>query len=74
MALGLDSAFNVWHAVPALQRPEIKEVLSAMGTFADGTEADKAIDVLERHVRPPLAVPIKKLLMLLELAKYGPEG
>ena len=72
VSLGLDSAFNMWHPVPALKREHVGAVLSSLGAF-EGPELGQALDVLETY-SGGAAVPIKKLLMLVEMAKYGPQG
>ncbi|KAL4857940.1 Vesicle-fusing ATPase [Chlorella vulgaris] len=61
----LASAFNVALHVPRLTQPEQRSVLQQLGAFA-GPDLDIAVAEL-----PDLEVPIKRLLLLLDLARQG---
>ena len=59
--------FNVVLGVPRLSRPEIRSVLQQVGAFAPG-ELDTAVAELVDEV------PMKRLLLLLDLARQGQEA
>jgi vesicle-fusing ATPase len=61
------SAFNVSINVPMLNKEDIGKVLKDLKVFAP-SDLDKAVDVLSNEM------PIKKLLMLVEMAKQGGSG
>lgn len=61
----LAETFNVALHVPALMRDEIKAVLEHVGAFKPGVELDAAVQELQG------LTPIKKLLLLLDLARQG---
>ncbi|EFN58861.1 hypothetical protein CHLNCDRAFT_29882 [Chlorella variabilis] len=61
----LAAAFNVALHVPRLSQPEQKSVLQQLGAFS-GTDLDIAVAEL-----PDLEVPLKRLLLLLDLARQG---
>jgi len=72
--LGLDTAFNMWHTVPALMDSEVQKVLGDLGTFSSEDELLQAMDVLRENTKRAPGIPVKKLLMMLEIAKFGSEG
>ncbi|KAK3289508.1 hypothetical protein CYMTET_3063, partial [Cymbomonas tetramitiformis] len=65
--LEVASAFNVVLHVPLLNQDETKRVLAGVDAFAPH-EVDGAVSMLDPDM------PIKKLLMLLEMARHGGEG
>ena len=67
-ALGLEAAFDVWHSVPALRPADAGRVLSALGAF-EGPDLERAVVPLGTG-----GVPIKRLLTLVEMARFGPGG
>jgi len=69
--MGLNQAFNVSLHVPMLSASETAEVLSHLGAFAraDVPLACQALEVLMGS-----EVPIKRLFMLLEMARHGGES
>ena len=66
--LGIAAAFNVCLTVPRLREPEMRAVLAALDAFAPG-DVDLAIAALME-----VEVPIKRLLMLLEMARQSHGG
>eukprot|EP00963_Diacronema_lutheri_P001435 scaffold86_cov338-Pavlova_lutheri.AAC.98 len=60
------AAFNVTLTVPALQESDIHNVLTQIGAFEE-SDVDGAVAMLDDEL------PIKKLLMLLEMARQGIE-
>eukprot|EP00192_Tetraselmis_astigmatica_P006746 CAMPEP_0117653924 /NCGR_PEP_ID=MMETSP0804-20121206/3461_1 /TAXON_ID=1074897 /ORGANISM="Tetraselmis astigmatica, Strain CCMP880" /LENGTH=722 /DNA_ID=CAMNT_0005460153 /DNA_START=175 /DNA_END=2343 /DNA_ORIENTATION=- len=61
--MDLSQAFNVCFNVPALREPDIKAVLIEVGAF-DASEVDEAVSFLLDS-----EVPMKRLLLLLEMAR-----
>jgi vesicle-fusing ATPase len=71
-SMGLAAAFNVQLHVPALRPPEIAAVLEQQGAF-DAADAPRALAALERYCGRE--VPVKKLLLWLEMARQAlPDG
>ena len=66
--LGIAGAFNVCLTVPRLREPEMRAVLTALDAFAPA-DVDLAISALME-----VEVPIKRLLMLLEMARQSGGG
>ncbi|CAM6081989.1 unnamed protein product [Calypogeia fissa] len=66
-AMGISLAFNVPISVPSLSSEDIKRVLLDRDVFAP-SEVDKAVNVVAGEM------PIKQLLMLIEMSKQGGEG
>ncbi|KAL3691429.1 hypothetical protein R1sor_005080 [Riccia sorocarpa] len=65
--MDLVSAFNVSLHVPTLDHEDMRRVLVSLNVFAP-EDVDAALGVLEEKM------PIKKLLMLVEMAAQGGEG
>ena len=66
--MGLDSAFNVCLHVPALNPGETTSVLTQLGAFAPDV-LPRAYQALEAFAGSQ--IPIKRLFMLLEMARHG---
>ncbi|CAL5222767.1 g5179 [Coccomyxa viridis] len=67
--MGFSAAFNVQLHVPALKEADVRTVLTAQKAFSS-TDLEAAASCLTEA-----EVPIKRLLLLLELARQGvPEG
>ncbi|GAQ85859.1 vesicle-fusing ATPase [Klebsormidium nitens] len=66
-SMDLAQAFNVNLNVPALKQDEIKQVMAGQNIFAPH-DLDRAVAALDQEV------PIKRLLMVLEMAAQGEEG
>ena len=66
--MGLDSAFNVCLHVPALNPGETTSVLTQLGAFAPDA-LPRAYQALEAFAGSQ--IPIKRLFMLLEMARHG---
>lgn len=70
--MGLSAAFNVQLHVPALRPEEVAAVLRQQGAFAPG-DVEAAVEALGSFCGR--AVPIKKLLLWVEMARQQlPEG
>jgi vesicle-fusing ATPase len=63
--MGVSSTFNVLLHVPQLSRPEMKEVLLHLRAFSSEYDTDIAVQEV------PEDTSIKKLLLLLDLARQG---
>ncbi|EFJ08288.1 hypothetical protein SELMODRAFT_236078 [Selaginella moellendorffii] len=63
-SMDLVSAFNVKLGVPNLRPPDMKKVLEGLGVFAK-RDLDDVVEALDEEI------PIKKLLMLVEMAAQG---
>ena len=63
---GLTATFNVSLHCPLLSSPDSKAVLGQLATF-EAHELDAAVALLDEQT------PIKKLFMLLEMARHGGE-
>jgi vesicle-fusing ATPase len=66
-SMSLLAAFNVSLEVPKLKPGDAKQVLEALNVF-DTADIDYAVKALDEEI------PIKKLLMLVEMAAQGGEG
>lgn len=67
-ALGVTSSFNFCLNVPTLEAEDVKRVLERSGAFSkDPGDLDKAASACDR-------ITVKRLLMLLELAREGNES
>ncbi|GBF95528.1 hypothetical protein Rsub_08509 [Raphidocelis subcapitata] len=65
-SMGLAEAFNVLLHVPALRGEEVSRVLAQEGAFAEA-DIPAAVDILAKYCGRD--VPIKKLLLWLEMAR-----
>jgi vesicle-fusing ATPase len=66
-SMGLLKAFNMHLEVPKLRRSDMKEVFENQGFF-NPSDIDNALEAVDAEM------PIKKLLMLVEMAVQGKDG
>ena len=83
MAACLCSPSATIAAMPSFLMAELRRALTAsvplqvlgdLGTFSSEDELLQAMDVLRENTKRAPGIPVKKLLMMLEIAKFGSEG